>query len=206
MTPLVETVTPYIHDYGYWAVFFGVFLESRGLPLPGETLIIVAGLASAKGVLNPAWIMLLGIIATFAANNISYLAGSWGGRAFAIKYGKYVLINEERFMSLEDFVRRHGSKVVVIARFIIGLRQLNGFIAGIVKMPWAQYALFNMVGAILWVGWWVGTAYYFGKKFDAMFMQYYFVIGIALSIVLIFIIYRLLKKREIVSPMISKSI
>ena len=72
MSPLVETVRPYIDHYGYWAVFFGVFLESLGLPLPGETLIIVAGLVAAKGVLNVTWVVILAVVATFIANNISY--------------------------------------------------------------------------------------------------------------------------------------
>ena len=65
MVSLVETVRPYINHYGYWAVFFGVFLESLGLPLPGETLIIVAGLVAAKGILNFTWIVVLAILATF---------------------------------------------------------------------------------------------------------------------------------------------
>lgn len=193
MIPLVETVRPYIHHYGYWAVFFGVFLESLGLPLPGETLIIVAGLAAAKGVLNPTWVFLIAVVATFVANNISYLGGFWGGHAFVVKYGKYVFINEKKLRMLEDFVKRHGSKVVVIARFIIGLRQLNGFIAGTVKMAWTKFSVFNMIGAILWVGWWVGTAYYLGKRFDSIFTEYYFLIGIIASIVLIIVAYRFLK-------------
>ena len=193
MIPLVETVKPYIHHYGYWAVFFGVFLESLGLPLPGETLIIVAGLAAGKGVLNPTWVFLLAVVATFAANNISYVVGYWGGHALVVKYGKYILINEEKLLAFENFVKRHGGKVLVVARFIIGLRQLNGFITGTVKMPWLKFVVFNMLGAILWVGWWVGTSYYFGKKFDSIFMKYYFLIGIIASTVLIIMAYRFLK-------------
>ena len=96
MISLVETVKPYINHYGYWAIFFGVFLESIGLPLPGETLIIVAGLVAAKGVLNFTWVIVIAIMATFIANDISYAAGYFGGRGFVLKYGKYVFINEQR--------------------------------------------------------------------------------------------------------------
>ena len=190
MDTLVETVRPYINHYGYWAIFFGVFLESLGLPVPGETLIIVAGLVAAKGVLNFSWIVILTIIATFIANEISFAIGYWGGNNLLAKYGKYVFINETRLQALEDFMKRHGTKVVVIARFILGLRQINGFIAGTVKMPVVQFVMFNMIGAILWVGWWMGLSYYFGKKFDSIFIKYYFLIGIIGLLMVIIMAYR----------------
>jgi membrane protein DedA with SNARE-associated domain len=185
MNPLVETIKPYINHYGYWAIFFGVFLESVGLPLPGETLIIVAGLVAAKGILNFSWIVVLAVVATFVANNISYAAGFFGGRVFVIKYGKYVFFNDKRLLELESFVKHHGSKVVVIARFILGLRQINGLIAGTAKMPFVKFEVFNMIGAILWVGWWVGLAYYFGRRFESIFIEYYFLIGVLALLVLV---------------------
>jgi membrane protein DedA with SNARE-associated domain len=194
MAPIFETVKPYINHYGYWAVFFCVFLESLGLPLPGETLIVVAGLYAAQGTLNPIGLVLLTVIATFAANNISYAIGYSCGRSFVIKYGKYVFINERMLLALEDFVKGYGNKIVVVARFILGLRQLNGFIMGTVKMPWSQFALFNMLGAILWAGWWIGIAYYFGKKFGSSFIEYSFFIGLAAFTLFIIMTYRFFKK------------
>jgi membrane protein DedA with SNARE-associated domain len=193
----VEAVKPYVNHYGYWAVFFGVFLESMGMPLPGETLIIVAGLVAAKGVLNFTWIVVLAVTATFVANNISYAAGYRGGRGFVIKYGKYVFFTEKRLAALENFVDRHGSKVVVMARFIIGMRQFNGFIAGMAKMPFIKFAVFNMIGALLWVVWWTGLSYYFGKRFDSAFIKYYLVVGIFTLLVLVLIACRSLKNTDV---------
>jgi len=193
---MVEAVRPYIIHYGYWAVFFGVFLESLGLPLPGETLIIVAGLVAAKGILNFSWVVMLAIMATYIANNISYAAGYFGGRDFVLKYGKYIFINETRLEVLENFFKEHGSKVVTFARFIIGMRQFNGFIAGMAKMPLAKFTVFNMVGAILWVVWWTGIAYYCGKKFDNLFIKYYFFIGVLGLMACLFFILRFTKNKD----------
>jgi membrane protein DedA with SNARE-associated domain len=206
MTPLVESVKPYINHYGYWAVFFGIFFESLGVPLPGETLIIVAGLVAAKGVLNLTWVIALAVAATFISNNISYAAGYFGGHAFLCKYGKYIFLNENRIQALENFMKRHGNKVVVIARFIIGMRQFNGFIAGMAKMPFWKFALFNMLGAVLWVGWWTGLSYYFGKKFDIVFIKYYFLIGIFGLIVLILIASRFSKNVDNDSSLKNKPV
>lgn len=196
MGPLVETIKPYISHYGYWAIFFGVFLESLGLPLPGETLIIVAGLAAAKGALNLQWVMALAVIATFVANNISFACGYLGGRGLVLRYGKYVFFSEKRLVALEDFFKRHGGKVVVVARFIIGLRQLNGFIAGTARMPPVQFVLFNMIGAVLWVVWWSALAYYFGRKFSGIFIKYYFFGGIIILLFFLFIAYRFSKHTD----------
>jgi membrane protein DedA with SNARE-associated domain len=196
MIPLVETVKPYVNHYGYWAVFFGVFLESLGLPLPGETLIIVAALVAAKGVLNIIWVIVFAVVATFIANDISYAIGYWGGHAFVIKYGKYIFFTEKKLLALENFVKRHGSKVVVIARFILGMRQFNGFIAGTAKMPFLKFAIFNMIGALLWVGWWTGLSYYFGKKFDSSFIKYYFLIGMVCLIILMIMAFRFSKHKQ----------
>jgi len=193
MIPFFQTVKPYILHYGYWAVFFGVFFESMGLPLPGETLIIVAGLLAAKGVLNLSWIIIWAVAATFIANNISYAAGYCGGRAFVIKYGKYVFFDEKKLQALEDFVKKHGNKVVVIARFILGMRQFNGFIVGMAKMPFVKFASFNLIGAVLWVEWWTWLAYYFGKKYASIFIEYYFSVGILTVVIMIIMAYRSLR-------------
>ena len=194
MITLIETARPYINHYGYWAVFSCVFLESLGLPLPGETFIVVAGLYAAKGTLNLTAVIFFTVIATFAASNISYIIGCFCGRRFVVQYGKYIFINERMILAFEDFVKRHGSKVIIVARFIMGLRQLNGYMMGTVRMPWWKFTLFNMIGAILWAGWWIGITYYIVKKFDGLFIKYFFLIGLAVSTFFIVMAYRFFKK------------
>lgn len=194
MNSMVEAVRPYIVHYGYWAVFFGVFLESLGLPLPGETLIIVAGLVAAKGILNFSWIVVLAITATFIANNISFASGYLGGRRFIRKYGKFIFIDESKLEPLENFFKQNGSKVVVLARFIIGMRQFNGFVAGMARMAPLKFAIYNLSGAILWVLWWTGLAYYCGRRYENFFIKCYVVIGVVSLIVCLFFVWRFSKR------------
>jgi len=196
---MINAAMPYISHYGYWAIFFGVLLENFGIPLPGETLIIVGGICAANGTLNILPVILVGIIAAFLGSNIGYTFGYFGGRPLVKKYGRFVFINEQRFKKLEDFVDSHGSKVIILGRFFIGLRQFSGFIVGISKMSWPRFALFNMVGAILWVGSWAGCAYYFKRKFDTVFTGFenfgkYALIGLV-TLALFIIVYYLLQKK-----------
>jgi membrane protein DedA with SNARE-associated domain len=164
IAPLLHTVTPYLDKYGYIAIFLAVMLEDFGLPVPGETMLIAGAIFSSVGNFHIVWILLLGICGAVIGDNIGYAIGYFGGRKLAAKYGKYFFLNEPRLRKVELFFINHGGKVVVIARFVEGLRQFNGIVAGIGKMRWPIFLIYNAAGAILWVSFWAGTAYYLGDK------------------------------------------
>jgi len=133
------------------------------VPAPGETILIAAALYAGAGRLD---ILVVGVIAFLAAvvgDNIGYLIGRTGGRPLILRYGRYVLLTPERFEKAERFFTRHGGKVVTIARFVEGLRQANGLVAGATTMPWRRFLAFNALGAALWVGLWAGLGYAAGS-------------------------------------------
>ncbi len=163
MNDLAMSIQPYLNQYGYWAVFLSIFLEDFGLPLPGETILVTASLLAAHGNLN---IFLLLAIAWFAAvfgDNVGYAIGRYGGRRFVIRYGHRVLITQKRLEYAENFFCRYGGIVVMAARFFEVLRQLNGIAAGIVRMPWWKFVLYNVLGAGLWVGFWGIVSFKLGQ-------------------------------------------
>jgi membrane protein DedA with SNARE-associated domain len=160
VAPYIHTSAPYIHQYGYWAVFFSIFLEDFGLPLPGETVLIICSLFAILGKLNLIYVGILGFLGAVSGDNAGFLIGHFGGRKLVLKWGKYVFLTEKRLNRFESFFTRHGGIIVTVARFIQGLRQFNGIIAGISKMKWKKFILFNLIGAGLWVGLWVGAAYF----------------------------------------------
>ncbi len=158
ITPYLKTVLPYIHQYGYWAIFFAIFLEDFGLPMPGETVLVICSLFAALGELNLILVGILGFSGAVLGDNTGFAIGLYCGRKIILKWGKYVFLNEKLLNKFENFFNRYGRKIVAVARFIQGLRQFNGIIAGISEMKWKKFILFNMIGAALWVGLWVGTA------------------------------------------------
>ncbi len=168
IAPYIKTVLPYIHQYGYWAIFFAIFLEDFGLPMPGETILVICSLFAALGELN---FILIGILAFSGAvlgDNTGFAIGHYGGRKIILKWGKYVFLTEKRLNKFENFFVRHGGKIVALARFIQGLRQFNGIIAGISEMRWKKFILFNLLGAALWVGLWIGVTYYLSNDKDLL--------------------------------------
>jgi membrane protein DedA with SNARE-associated domain len=136
--------------YGYLAVFLGVMLESAGVPLPGETVLIAAGALVHRGVLDPGDALFFGILGAVIGDQIGYWMGRLGGRPFVLRWGRYALITPERLGHAEDFFARHGGRAVFLARFVTGLRVFGALVAGTSRMPWGKFALYNVLGGTVW--------------------------------------------------------
>ena len=136
--------------YGYLVVFFGVMLESAGVPLPGETVLIAAGALVHRGVLGLGETLLFGILGAVVGDQIGYWVGRFGGRPFVLRWGKYAFVTPERLGRAEGFFARHGGRAVFLARFIAGLRVFGALVAGISRMPWGKFALYNVLGGTAW--------------------------------------------------------
>jgi membrane protein DedA with SNARE-associated domain len=185
---VLHALEPTLNHYGYLAVVALVFVEDFGVPVPGETTLILAAVYAGAGRLNVVLVALLGFVAAVLGDNIGFAVGHFGGRRLVERYGRYVLLTPERLDKATGFFERHGGKVVVLARFVEGLRQANGIIAGITGMHWARFLAFNAIGAALWVAVWTGIGYLSGSHIDSIYntaAQYstYLAIGIGAFIV-----------------------
>ncbi len=158
IAPYIKTVMPYITQYGYWVIFFAIFLEDFGLPMPGETVLIICSLFAALGKLNIVLVGILGFSGAVLGDNTGFAIGHYGGRKIILSWGKYVFLTEKRLKKLEGYFRKRGGLIITVARFIQGLRQFNGIVAGISNVRWKKFILYNIIGAVLWVGMWVGAA------------------------------------------------
>jgi membrane protein DedA with SNARE-associated domain len=193
------TVEPLLNHYGYLAVALFVSVEDFGIPLPGETILIAAALFAGAGRLN---VVLVGVIATLAAvvgDNIGFAIGHFGGRTLALRFGTYVFLTEERLDKAENFFEHHGGKIIVVARFIEGLRQANGIVAGISGMHWRRFLAFNALGAALWAGLWVSLGYLAGNHITAIYNQitrYSLYVLIALAVLVVALIVRWVWRRR----------
>ena len=162
-------VAPILDRWGYLAVAGVIGVESFGVPAPGQTIMVAAAIYAGAGRMNVFAVAAIAFVAAVLGDNIGYWIGVRGGRAVVHKFGKYIFLTEERLARAERFFARRGNRIVVVARFIDGLRQLNGVIAGITAMPWRKFLLYNAIGAALWVGWWVTVSYFLGTHLEEIF-------------------------------------
>jgi membrane protein DedA with SNARE-associated domain len=184
-----------LHDYGYLAVAGFLFFEDFGVPLPGETMLIAASLYAGAGHLNA---FLVGIVAFFAAvlgDNVGYLIGRRGGRRLVERFGKYVLLTSDRLDRAERFFNEHGGKIVVVARFVEGLRQANGLIAGTIEMHWAKFVACNALGAALWVAVWTSLGYFAGDHVETV-SHYFTYAAIGIGVIAVLVVWRHLHHRR----------
>lgn len=161
MTHAVAHVAPWLERYGYPALFAAVLVEGMGIPAPGQSLIMAASLAAARGHLSIGWVLAWALTAAVLGNSLGYLIGLKGGRPLLMR----LRVNEERLEKTERRFARAGAGILLVARFVDGLRQINGIAAGLLKMPAGSFAVFNALGAVLWVGLWGLGTYFLETEF-----------------------------------------
>lgn len=163
----IHAFAPTIDHYGYFAVGALLLLEDFGILVPGETVLIAAAFYAGLGQLNIVVVIVVGIVAAVLGDNIGFAIGNYGGHPLVERYGRFILLNKDRLDKAESYFNRHGGKIVVVARFIDGLRQLNGILAGISEMRWLRFLLFNVIGASIWVTFWALIGYYGGSHINS---------------------------------------
>lgn len=192
----IEALAPIVNKYGYLGVGGLITLEDFGVPAPGETVLIAAAFFAGLGQLNIFLVVLVGFLGAVIGDNIGFAIGEYGGHPLVERFGKYIFLTPDRLAKAEAFFNHHGGKVVAIARFVEGLRQLNGIIAGLSDMKWLKFITFNAIGAVLWVGLWSMIGY-FGGSHIATFLRYqlYFSLIVVVAL-LLYIAWRLIKRHR----------
>jgi membrane protein DedA with SNARE-associated domain len=160
----LQLIEHYMLLYGYWAVFFGVMLENAGVPVPGETILLIAGYFASTGKFNIALVMVIAATGAVIGDNIGFAIGHHYGRNVLLRIGRFFFLTPKRFEHMESYFKRHGNKTILVARFITGLRVFAALLAGASKMPWRLFFIYNVTGAILWSVVITTLGYLFGQS------------------------------------------
>lgn len=199
----LHPVAGLIDHYGYLAIALLLLLENIGVPvIPGELSMIAGAIFAGTGRagLNVAAVGVVAVTCSFVGAEIGYAIGRFGGRALVLRYGRYAFVRDHHLDRAEAAVAKYGGPIVVIARFIVGLRELNGIIAGVSGMHWLRFTVYNAVGAVAWVAVWVSAGYLAGDHIEAIYSgvsRYSVYLLIVLVILLAaYVLSRLSKRRR----------
>ena len=140
----------WLQSIGYLAVALFVGIESLGVPLPGETMLITAAVFAATGHLSIAGVIIAAIIGAVIGDNIGFGIGWFGGYPLLRRFGKYIRLDEAKLKVGRYIFMRHGAKVVFFGRFVSVLRTYAAFLAGTNRMHWSRFLIANAAGAIVW--------------------------------------------------------
>ncbi len=172
--------------YGYWAVGVALLVENAGVPVPGETILLLASfLAYSQHELQLPWIIVVATVAATLGDNIGFALGRFGGRPLLERYRTVFRIQDATLARGEELFARYGSVTIFFARFIFGMRIIAGPLAGVLRMPWRRFTIFNFLGAGVWVTVISGAGYLFGQHLGRLERDIRRVDLIAASLVLI---------------------
>jgi membrane protein DedA with SNARE-associated domain len=155
--------------YGYWAVAAALLLENAGVPVPGETVLLLASfLAYTERDLHLGWIIAVGTVAATLGDNLGYAIGHYGGRRLVERLGHIFHVSDASMERGERLFGRYGAVTILFARFVFGMRVIAGPMAGVLRMPWRKFAVFNLLGAALWVTAISAVGYSFGSRWNVL--------------------------------------
>ena len=191
---LFQVLAEHFREWGYWTVPAVLLLENAGVPLPGETVLLFASfLAYQEHKLHLPYLILLGVAACTLGDNLGYLLGHFGGRPLLKRYQHVFRVRDRTIRRGERLFERHGHVAIFFARFIFGLRIIAGPLAGVLRMPWRQFVIFNFLGASLWVTTISLLGYFFGSQWNTLVKvmgRVNLVIAVAVLVVLVFFWHR----------------
>ncbi len=161
----LQTLQDALAYLGYPAVVLFIMIESSGIPFPGETMLLLASFTAGLpgSHLSIFWVLVAAACGAIIGDNLGYLAGRYGGRPFALRFGKYFFLKEHHLVAAEQFFVRHGDKTVFFGRFVAVLRAWAAFLAGVNKMRWHKFLLYNAAGGICWATLMGLLGYYAGR-------------------------------------------
>ena len=165
---LFQTFADFFARYGYWVVFFGVMLENGGLPIPGETVLLFAGFLAYQGEIRLVWAIGIAIAGATLGDSLGYTLGRYGGNAFFDRYVKRFKFLARQFENSRTLFLKHGHWAIFTGRFITGLRVFAGPLAGLFRMPYPRFLVYNFTGAVLWATLIGCVGFLFGNSWDSL--------------------------------------
>jgi membrane protein DedA with SNARE-associated domain len=159
----LEAIKELAHQYGYITVLLGIMLENTGIPIPGETITLVGGFLAGNGELSYWGVLASAIAGAIVGDSFGYWVGAIGGWVLLVRLGRLFRIAPEKLEQVRHQFRKNAPQAVFLGRFVALLRIFAGPLAGIARMPYPQFLMYNVAGATLWATTMVTLAYFVGR-------------------------------------------
>ena len=184
-------------NLGYAALGGIVALETMGIPLPGETALIAAGILASKGELSIELVIVVAATAAIVGDNIGFWIGRRGGRKLLELPGPLAQHRQRVLDRGEEVFRRHGGKTVFFGRWFSGLRIASAWLAGVNRMPWGRFIVYNALGGVAWAVSVGLLAYYLGHTAEGLLKSVgLYGLGVAVLVLGAYVLWRRRRGRE----------
>jgi membrane protein DedA with SNARE-associated domain len=199
--PGVDTFSLWMMNYGSFVLFILLTVGIIALPVPEETLMVIAGILMHKGKLHIPSTIIAAFLGSLCGITISYWIGKTAGQFLITKYGSWVGITQARFEKAHIWFEKFGRWALLIGYFIPGVRHLTGLSAGVSGFSYRQFAFYAYTGALIWVSIFLSIGYFFGKQWLALYDKIkpesnyvFFFLGLIPLAILIYFLKKLWKR------------
>jgi membrane protein DedA with SNARE-associated domain len=162
------TLNDLLAQYGYLFIAIFLFVESIGIPIPGETALITAAALAGGGKLNIVGVVVAASFGTITGGMTGYWMGQRGGQAIVLRFGRVLRLDEQRLERARLFFEKHGASALIVGRFIAVVRSFLGIFAGVAAMPERRFAIYNAIGGVIWSLTFSAVGFLFGKNVPAI--------------------------------------
>jgi len=165
---LLDTIGLLGH-WGYLVIFLAAFLESSafmGLLVPGESVVVLAGVLASQGYFDLGdclWVIALGAV---LGDSVGYILGKAVGRGYFERHRRLLFLKEKHILKVDEYFERHGGKTIFFGRFVGFLRAMAPFVAGMARMPYRRFFVYNVSGGVLWSVSFTLLGYFFGQSWQ----------------------------------------
>lgn len=188
-----DSVVQFLTDYGYLALFVGIFIDNFGVPSGSEALLFIAVGLADQGSLDLHWVVVLAAVAAIASDQALYFLASKGVRRLTERF-----VPQKALVRAEEFYERHGPQALVLARFLPAIRTELTFVAGYSRMPYRRFLLWDLLGIALWLTVLTVLGVLFSESIAALLSSYTRLVTVGLWVVLtaalVFIVYKLVRR------------
>ncbi|NIM04694.1 MAG: DedA family protein [Armatimonadetes bacterium] len=192
---IVEAITGFIGSAGYVGVFLLMVMESCCMPIPSEIVLVSAGFLVGRGDFALHWAMLSGFAGALSGSTLTYSIARFGGRPLLLRYGRYILLTEQRLRASEKWFARHGPKAVFFCRLISGMRAIVSVPAGLCHMPYSKFLLYTALGSGSWVVVGVLFGMFVGREWEKLSHLGHLALAAAALVVAALLIWHHLRSR-----------
>jgi membrane protein DedA with SNARE-associated domain len=207
-TKILDILLPHLTHWGYSIIILMTFLETSaflGLLVPGESVVVIAGLLASRGILELGDVIWTTTLGATMGDTVGYFIGHRFGEGFFLTYGHYFFFKREYLDEAKGFFDKHGGKTVFLGRFMSWLRSFAPVVAGISRMPYSKFLLFNVAGGAAWatifslLGFFIGNSWGIIKVYLGRIGVFAFICGV----VIIYFSFFFTKKRRLIQEKIG---
>jgi membrane protein DedA with SNARE-associated domain len=194
----IQLIKDLISSAGYIGILILMALESACLPIPSEIVMPFAGWLAYDGVFSLTGVIIAGTIGCVLGSITAYAIGMYGGRAFIVKYGKYVLLSEKNIQASERWFQKYGDLAIFASRLLPVVRTFISLPAGIARMDFKKFVILTFLGCLPWCAVLAVVGYYLGENYDTIrnyFVWFEALVIIGLALVIAWYLVRRRKKQ-----------